>query len=247
LKHIKGHQEKNGKKLSHPAELNVEADRLATLSLETNKVDNIQLKKSKARIILHVKQVTSKYTMTIKNAFRSIQLRKYLQDSNNWDDNTIETVWWDVHGPTMKHYPIGNQSTLLKFIHNRSPCNKRENLYYGYIKPFCRNCKDIIETPEHILQCKKCAKRQQAKEDYLKNMRRKMEDMWTDPATIRAIIHYVTSWINNTLNEKIKELIPEASITLKLAIEEQTKIGWDHFIKGRITRTWSSLLLKIQE
>jgi hypothetical protein len=158
LKHIKGHQDRKMEKLSHPAEMNVEADHLATKSLEERNEFEIKLKATKAKIVMNKKHITSKISIELRNAFHSIQLREYMQTSNGWNDRTIENIWWQVHGPVMAQYPIGNQSTLLKFIHNRSPCNKRENLYYGYVEPYCRCCENIIETPEHILQCNKCVK-----------------------------------------------------------------------------------------
>jgi hypothetical protein len=75
----------------------------------------------------------------------------------------------------------------------------------------------------------------------MKRIRRKMEELRTNEATIRAIIYYLANWLYNRKLESIYNLIPDASSTLKKAIEEQEEIGWDHFIKGRISQTWSCL------
>jgi hypothetical protein len=39
----------------------------------------------------------------------------------------------------------------------------------------------------------------------------------------------------------MRELIPEASNTLKQAVQEQNTIGWEHWFKGRLSMLWGTL------
>jgi hypothetical protein len=52
---------------------------------------------------------------------------------------------------------------------------------------------------------------------------------------------YVKAWMYNTDPINIKELVPDASKSLRQAIFEQNKIGWDQWFCGRISNTWGDL------
>jgi hypothetical protein len=155
--HIKGHQDQTKQTLSHPAQLNIRADTLATESLQIKKAHTSTLPYLfHSTLELHGKQVTSNYNQIIRKNHGSIRIRKYLQNKHFWNDTTIENVWWLTHEKAIYCNTPDKQIFLQKFIHNKLPTNERQHLYFPYQSNKCTSCKTTIESQAHILQCTTC-------------------------------------------------------------------------------------------
>jgi hypothetical protein len=135
----------------------------------------------------------------------------------------------------------GQQTSILKFIHERIPCNLRESKYYEYRSPMCRMCNNYIECQNHILCCKNCQNRQKLRKNYLMKLQNMMITMGTNSTVIRVLLAYINAWLNQTESPIMEDIAPEASDTLRKAVQEQTSIGWDQWFRGRISRTWGEL------
>jgi hypothetical protein len=135
----------------------------------------------------------------------------------------------------------GQRTTYLKFIHDRLPCNQRENKYYQYKSPMCLVCTNEIESNDHILRCTKCQERTKSRKKYIEQLQRIMTKMGTNTTTTRVIIAHLRVWLGDTTGPKLVEVAQEASTELKQAIEDQEKIGWDQWFKGRISLKWGEL------
>jgi hypothetical protein len=157
--HIDGHQDKTNKVLNIDEKLNVEADSLATKGLGVQQIKHIMLPGNQGELYIKGKQVTSHYTKELRNAYHSVQMHYYLKDKYGWSDKTIANIWWQVHGKALNVLKEGNRRTISKFLHNRLPCNKRENIYYPYRSQYCSQCKHSIECNDHILRCITCVYR----------------------------------------------------------------------------------------
>jgi hypothetical protein len=131
----------------------------------------------------------------------------------------------------MSDQPTGEHRTLVKYLHNRLPCNRKQNRYYGYLSANCDLCQDTEETQNHILQCPNCNDRQTERVQYLVELEQYLEQTRTNTETRVVIIHYVRAWLHQMPIPNIDTLIPEASATLKQAVYEQT----------RLTSTWGTL------
>jgi ribonuclease HI len=125
FKFVKSHQDKhNNTDLSTAARMNVEADHLATQALKMKTIkETVYLPTDKAVILLHNKPITSNRTKTLRNAHQSINIRKYMKESNNWTDSQIETIWWKVHDKSLTKLSQGKQMIIHKFVHSQLPCN----------------------------------------------------------------------------------------------------------------------------
>ena len=56
-----------------------------------------------------------------------------------------------------------------------------------------------------------------------------------------VIITYIEAWLNNQPKPNMSIIAPEASNILKLAVESQNRLGWNQFIYGRLSGTWSKV------
>jgi hypothetical protein len=61
-------------------------------------------------------------------------------------------------------------------------------------------------------------------------------------ATKKIIAHNVNNLFNNNVTVPTTELVPDASKTLIMASREQDMIGWEQWLKGRISKEWGTLV-----
>jgi hypothetical protein len=136
---------------------------------------------------------------------------------------------------------INLRTTIQKFIHRRAPTNQREHRFYSYKSPFCRLCPTTEECQNHILQCKECVDRSSLRKNYLLTLKSYLEHTGTNTTTIRVIISYLNSWLQQSTLPDIQTIAPEASKFLEKAIHEQNQLGWDQWFHGRITIQWGEM------
>jgi hypothetical protein len=193
MKHVKGHQDKNGAQLDNEATLNVAAHNAATASLKLPRHNSLKLPETKANLSIDNKMVTAHATKNLRYAFHSIRVRKYFQDTNTYNNKLMDQIWWSIHGKAIINLTINARTSIQKYIHRRLPCNQREHKYYQYKSPFCRLCPEINECQHHILRCKNCAAQTKMRKNYILTMKSYLEHTSTNETTIRVLIHYLNA------------------------------------------------------
>jgi hypothetical protein len=114
-------------------------------------------------------------------------------------------------------------------------------MYSAHSPDVCNACNEEGETITHILRCKSPA-REALRQQWLQELEEYMESHYTPKIVTQVIIHGVKGWFEDCQVPVDPEILDSASPQLKKAIKEQGKIGWDHFIKGRISREWASFI-----
>ena len=100
-------------------------------------------------------------------------------------------------------------------------------------------CKLDDEDNNNVYQCSHFASRK-AQMQMLKRTRKWMGTQTTHLVPQTAFTSYIHFWMRNRDNkyaEKINRKSPKHR-ALQQAIIEQSKIGWDHAIRSRISKTW---------
>jgi hypothetical protein len=147
--------------------LNIIADSLATKALTIKgQVEQLTVLPT-ATLFKNKLLVTGLHTKILRQSYNSIELRDYLNLANKWKRNTIDLIWWEVHEKaiTSKSISTIKRKFIQKFLHNRIPTNERQNKYYQYINPTCKNCLLVNETQNHIFRCTECPKRENIKKN----------------------------------------------------------------------------------
>jgi hypothetical protein len=170
LQHVKGHQDRTNDTLNNDAKMNIRADELATESLQMKNAKPLDLPHAEEILKINGELVTSKQSSSLRQIFHSTQMREFLNTSNKWTGPTIDNIWWKIHGPCIE--TMGKEkTTIYKFIHNRLPCNERNNLYYPYKPSKCTMCPDINEDQMHFLKCKNCMERNKRRDQFFKEIK----------------------------------------------------------------------------
>jgi hypothetical protein len=247
LEHIKGHQDRSSNEnLSYKAHLNIEADRLATAGLYMEEKTYSRLPSNKAMLFIDDKPVTSHHRQEMREAYHAIQLKEYFWDKYRWSDLDVKDIWWSINGKAMSSFTLDQQTTLNKYIHRRLPCNQRENLYYSYIEAICYNCKNDIETQDHIFQCKIGDERNCITKKYLRELNILLINNDTNDDVRRIINDCVYAWLNNQQIRRLEDIVDNPSEELQYTYNTQTYLGWNHFARGRLTKRWKSIFRATQ-
>jgi hypothetical protein len=177
-------------------------------------VKDFNLKSDCATLYINEQKVASNYTTHLREVFSAIQMHEYYANKYSWNDKTLKNILWEVHGLAMKKFGPDKQTSILKFIHGRTVCNNRENMYYPYCSPFCFSCKSEKEDICHILKCSGCEKSKLLRKKYISNLDDKLK----------------------TLQQRITK-----HSRFNSRCFHHTRIGWDHWFYGQICHKWGSL------
>jgi hypothetical protein len=171
----------------------------------------------------------------------SIQIRTYLQNKHNWNDKTIESIWWLTHEKAILSKSPEQRLFIQKFIHNKLPTNKRQKLYYPYKNDICSSCNTHKESQEHILQCTACPNRNIIQSKYIIQLRHNLDKYKIHPSINNIIIQNTIEWLENRSPPTTIEIEPNASKELLSTIQLQQDIGWNHWFYGRYVQQWGHI------
>jgi hypothetical protein len=221
--------------------MNQQADVLATMGIRAHSTGTVDTPNTVAHLILEDQRVTSNHTQIMKDNYHSIELREYMTESNDWEPEVLDDIWWSIHGKALASFHIGNRTTLQKFIHRRSACNEKENRYHEYKSNTCKKCVDVTETQLHVLLCANCSQRADAKKQFIINLRKIMVNTKTNSDLSRVLVHNLEAWLHSRDPEPILNLVDQPSQQFESTIQAQAAIGWHQIFKGRMTEQWGAL------
>jgi hypothetical protein len=100
--------------------------------------------------------VTGDHKILLQKNYLSIDIRDFMETSNNWDKGEIDNIWWQVYKKSMKDFSRYRQQFIQKFAHSQVALNCHQNKYYSHKNPVCKACNAEIKTQHHILRCTAC-------------------------------------------------------------------------------------------
>jgi hypothetical protein len=129
VQHVKGHQDKKRKKTELPkeAQMNIEANKEATIALETHlhKQEYNPLPETRAILYKQKQPVTSKEAKTLRRAYLSQGLLQHMKQRENWkSESTADKICWTAHQRALQRMNPTDKTRLHKFIHSWLPTNK---------------------------------------------------------------------------------------------------------------------------
>jgi hypothetical protein len=225
-------------RISHETQMHRVAHKLAQQAKDMRDVQYMPMPHNRVNLTINEHYVNANVCKVAKKCHSSINARKFLQAKYEWDDETTDNIWWNVHAKSLQKLELHNRIRINKFIHNHCSTNSRDHLHYKHKPEVCNTCSHSEETEDHILQCQTFP-------------RRKLRKLWIKdildvdkkiiPLNIRKAISLgIKGWLEKSpINE---ETLDTFSNKIQLAFRHQSMIGWDHFVRGRISITWGNLI-----
>jgi hypothetical protein len=243
MHHVKAHPDKHKsyEELIHHEQMNIIADSLTKESKQFQPTPYIEVPSNQVNLIINDEYILANIAQTCKKCYHSIDARDYYKQKYNWSNKELDTILWKPLAIALKNQNYTDHLAVQKFIHGYSRTKYREHKYYDYIPQTCPICTTATENEDHILKCL-TSPRHQLRQQWISEL---SKHLTTYCPTIMKdlIIQNIHQWLEPTVQQPMHQDIPEC---LTKAIAEQSNLGWDHFLKGRITDIWGPVLTQLR-
>jgi hypothetical protein len=245
LIHVKSHQDttKNPDDLPFPAVLNIMADQQATrqrniMTKPASEVQNI----AAAQLRIQEMCITWDSQKWLLQTAGRIPVQNFYSDKYGWSETTFHSIAWDIQHSVLKSFPDADQTRILKFVHGWLPTASRSHKEGSSNSPRCPICSAPREDNIHLFHCnhKEMEPIQEKLQYFL------VKDMHDHgDGEISNIIKL--GILNSDWTNAWSPLIPSVSRKWKIAVQEQSRIGWRHILCGRISKSLISEMNKHYE
>jgi hypothetical protein len=245
LIHVKSHQDasKDFSELPFPAIINIMADQQATRqrSLMVQPATEVQ---NIASVQLRIKEmcITRDSQKWLLQSAGRIPIQNFFNDKYGWSESTFNSIAWEVQYSALKSFPASDQTRILKFVHGWLPTAARAFKEGSASSPRCPICHAPREDNLHLFQCnnKEMELVQEKLQLYLvKDMHDQGDSEISNIIEIGILnANSMNNWSPSTST---------VSQHWKPAVREQSKIGWSHILRGRLSKSLISAMNKHYE
>jgi len=174
---------------------------------------------------------------------------QYLCQRNNWDTKMLEIIDFDAFGRYMKALSNQRRTNVIKYIHNWQKTGRQKKFLRSkrtdnddveaWETTKCPHGCGELEREQHYLKCTACPHHQN-KRHHLLGLKNWMIKSLTLPPLQILLLRALMDWLHRhqACTHEIKET-DTYHILIKEALAEQELIGWNHFLKGRISKKWA--------
>jgi hypothetical protein len=182
--------------------------------------------------------VTSQYDECVRFHVNGYHHRKYVQESNGWDNKTWESKDFYTFGKHFKRLRPSHRSKHFKFIHDYLPLGDRrfrEAPVKDSTLKLCPCCRTEDETPSHFLRCPS----NPTLKTSLDTMR---SDVNNDTHPVRylladGICHVLQS--DAPFSPSLSQFPHRFHEPALEVLNAQQSIGWGNLLKGYLAKQWS--------
>ncbi|KAI2512014.1 hypothetical protein MHU86_2302 [Fragilaria crotonensis] len=242
---VKGHQRDSSRSVtrrSHDIQCNNRADELATWYREhpshRQSVEHTEhTPESRVSISINGLRLTSQIEESLRFHINGYHLRQYIQSRQRWPDQVWQRVDFEAFGSFHRRLTSSEQIAHTKFIFDQWHTGK-QRYNVATIKDaklqLCPCCRTVIETSTHVIRCQQNPDHATA----LKEFRRRMSPEEYHPV-FQFLKDDVIAWIEDReFHPMLTDFSGEIRDSLRVALRDQTQIGWDNAIKGYLSVAW---------
>ena len=216
------------------------ADKLATQAREKVQNGEMVMRKpqwlpgAKASCFIQGQLVISSLKESIQKTLYEENLTTYLREKYGWSTTDLDTVDWAVHEAVVRTFSLVRGVTVTKYIH-RWLATKQKRYRQGEFQCskcfFCEKNEDDL----HIFQCAHVDFQEKRKSE-LGSLLQQLQKITQPDALqlIRAGLLSVTC--GSSIEDYQSEFITDGK--MQVLAQSQANIGWDHFLRGRISVRW---------
>ena len=170
---------------------------------------------------------------------KSQALIQHVEKSANWDQSTTSLVDWESHQRAIKRATTNSkipEKFITKFIHNILPTGKIVNRYKPFYNPGCPSCDHQCEDQFHLLTCPNIERTK-----WKSRMNKDLIKFCQDTKVSEELQLLLINGISDHLQDTPLEDPQQYPASLQVLIQDQQLIGWDQFLKGRISKLWVNI------
>ena len=158
VQHIKGHQDRHKcyDDLNLIAQMNVDADKLATIELaEFGTIQSAVPFDPVCQVLLHIggRAVTRAIETAVRNKFFLQPLLSFYNTRFQWSPTTQANIDWDAYSTAYSSYPR-SRKFFYQFGWKKLPCGGRLHFRQPSYDDRCPSCHQPDESDDHLFQCR---------------------------------------------------------------------------------------------
>ena len=164
-------------------------------------------------------------------------LKEYIKSKNGWSEEGFQRIEWATYERVLKSLPASQQVNWIKLAHNWQNTG-RQKMKFGENEATWQcplQCGEQ-ESAMHFCECK-AELSIQHKTVHLNELTENLKSANTCPSLRRAIIEAISIHCNITVTDPFSPAFnSERAKSIKKAITDQTSIGINHLLKGRVMK-----------
>jgi hypothetical protein len=198
------------------------------------KFGNIKFKLEGWSLLYKNEKISRLNIASLYDDLKSTSSIQYWTDKGNLTPIISNSVDWDVLGEAMKRVPQSRRQWVSKHSSGFCAVGKMQQRIGKQNHEHCPLCGET-EDAAHVFSCQdpRALKHWQTGVTLLNSW---MVDKETAPGLCAAITQNLCCW-----KQGCPPNYTVLSTKLRAAMKSQTKIGWNHLLLGRLTKTWSIL------
>jgi hypothetical protein len=165
----------------------------------------------------------------------SYHTKKYL-----WDKATYWSINWHAFKHSAKKLPINERVKMMKFTYGWLPIGSKRTAINPESTTHCPSC-NAYETHDHLLRCPN-PERAELRENFFAELQKCSEKHHMKSTTTTMIINCLEKWIDTRDKVTTMTTAIHSNIPLRAAVLQQNKIGWNHFLRGRISKSFQTMV-----
>eukprot|EP00957_Ditylum_brightwellii_P062765 4763391-Ditylum_brightwellii.AAC.1 len=152
----------------------------------------------------------------------------------------MESVAWGLLGKSLQWQCHNNQIQLIKFMHNWLNTGAQKQEFDEHAANCCPVCGTATETWEHLFQCDHDNK-MAMKLLSLTRCKINLTKLKTSPTIKTVLLFKIGPWMHLPSQEVPQLCHNDLGPAVGAAVEEQSELEWDNFLKGRILIKWGAV------
>lgn len=197
--HVYGHQDDHADPSTLPwlAQLNIEADRLATFALQRSYMESHDQSYPLSSCTLFVdnKRITSKYSHQLRTAAGHSEGKTYLQEKLAISHTDYTAINWTSYRRARAQLPTRHQAFVTKYLCDWIPTNHRKSRENAAVSPCCPHCLAAMEDFPHILRC---PEQSIWREHFLHQLEIILQEDTAPPILSNLIWTSIKSWLSSS-------------------------------------------------
>ena len=256
FKHVKAHQDQVIGPMTWEQSNNEVVDKLAKEGTNLVPTDiNHPFPTMNFDINIDGIKLTANFASELHEHMAGSEMRKYIQSKFCWDDNVFFSIDWESFGEYFRGLNINKIANIIKYVYEWQYTKSWEKkIKHANNTRNEVTCEGINDDEEEIELCPAGCGRQEKNGHYLSCI---VINKGRVPRTLRSSL---LSWMRKSrtdpnlilvINRAMGSLTREVTIRVETRtwndceitelINEQNKIGWDHFLKGRLSRRFNEI------
>ena len=181
--------------------------------------------------------ITKRLSNTVRHICNLPALRAYYINNYNWSVEDFDNIDWTIFTPVYRKHSKKNQAWTHKNCMRKLPTSSRMYRNGGNKETQCSSCRSAFEDDDHLVQCTSRPKFRQKIEAALATLKQGMcPTLYTLFST--SLLNYMDGHDRNMASHTLLDPTDPTYDEYTTLITQQSRIGWDHLLHGKISILW---------